>query len=98
VTEAELTRQIISALNRVPNTYAFKIHGGPNQAGVSDVICCHLGAFYALEVKLPGKERNISKLQARFLYHINEADGVGILVTSVKQVLEEVIYGYSEQG
>jgi len=96
VLEADLTRAIIKALNEIPDTYAFKIHGGPNQAGVSDVICCHEGCFYALEVKLPGKERNISALQARFLYHINEAGGVGILVTSVEQVLEEVIYGNGE--
>jgi len=96
VTEADLTRDIIRALNSIPDTFAFKIHGGPNQyGGISDIVCCHEGCFFAMEVKLPGKERNISQLQARFLHHINEAGGVGILVTSVKQAVEEVIYGES---
>lgn len=94
MTEAILTKRIIEALKKVPETWAFKIHGGRYQAGVADVICCHKGRFFALEVKLPGKERNLTPLQQRFLLHIDGAKGTATMVTSVKQALE-VIHGNS---
>lgn len=75
--------------------YAFKVHGGPYQvAGISDIICCHEGHFYAFEVKLPGKERKLTQLQQRFLDKITDAGGTAAMVTSVAQALE-VINGNS---
>lgn len=88
MTEAVLTRRIKDALNDLPKTWAVKIHGGRYQAGIPDIIGCHQGDFFGLEVKLPGKERNLTKLQALILSRIKRAGGIAAMVTSVDQAME----------
>jgi len=67
------------------------IHGGPYQAaGISDIIGCYDGRFWAFEVKTPDKWNksgyNLSELQTQFLMRIRKSGGVGFCVCSVKQV------------
>lgn len=90
MTEAQLTLKIRKALEKEPGVYVRKIHGGRYSAGIPDIVGCKYGFFFALEVKLPGKERTVTKLQRSNLDAIEEADGVAAVVTTVKEALEAV--------
>ena len=92
--EAKLTANIVSALNKINHVWAFKIHGGPHQrAGLPDVVGVRAGTFFGLEVKLPGKEKNLTEIQAATLRRIRKAGGISAMVTSVDQAKEVVIHG-----
>lgn len=97
MTEADLTKRIISAVKK-EGAFAQKIHGGTFQSrGLPDIILCYISFFIGLEVKLPGKEDTVSDLQRKKLWDIYNAGGIGMMVTSVQQaldVLQEVRSGY----
>lgn len=68
-----------------------KIHGGAYQAsGMSDIIGCVQGNFVALEVKIPGRENTLTKLQSKFLEEIRQAGGIAAMITSPEQALKIV--------
>lgn len=77
-----------------------KIHAGPNQPiGLSDIIGCYLGTFFAIEMKLPGKERNLTERQEQKLEKVKKAGGhasVQISRVGCIEVLEEIeaAHGY----
>lgn len=55
--EARLTRRLISAINRLPNTYCEKVYGGGGVGNPTlDVLGCRDGKMFYLEVKVPGKK------------------------------------------
>lgn len=69
--------------------YVAKIHGGRYSVGVPDLlICTNEGYFVALEVKLPGKERNLTDLQRSQLKSVRAAGGIAWVVTSVEAAVE----------
>jgi hypothetical protein len=91
MTESSLVTKIKKALKKQRPGRWIKIHGGPFQeAGISDIIGCYMGKFYALEVKLPGKEKNLTDLQEQFIEDIISAGGAGGMITSVEQALKIV--------
>ena len=50
--ESSLVRRILSELNAIPETKAIKIHGdGYMEVGTPDIIGCHNGRLFAIEVK-----------------------------------------------
>lgn len=53
---------------------------------MSDVAFIYRGYGGGLEVKLPGKEGNVTKLQAETLQAMRAAGGIGVVVTSVREV------------
>lgn len=65
--------------------YVHKTHGGPNSQGYPDLEGCYRGLFLGLEVKMPGKEKNVTDLQAHQLARINEAGGYGAVISSTAQ-------------
>lgn len=65
-----------------------KIHGGMYSAGVSDLLVCWESRFFAMEVKLPGREKNVTMLQRAYLDRVVRAGGVGAVITSLKQAFE----------
>ena len=86
--ESDLQKRIVAALRR-KGVFCSKIHGGPyQQSGLPDIIGCVEGDFFGFEVKLPGKETTLTKLQAKKLEQIKAAGGIGEMVTSVKEALE----------
>lgn len=93
MTEPRLVLKIKKAL-QAEGHYVAKIHGGRYSAGVPDLLVCRkmqmgqLGLFVALEVKLPGKEKNVTELQAKNLRAIREAGGTAWVVSSVEAALE----------
>ena len=85
--ETKLVKKIIKALEKQfsPSLWT-KIHGGPYQVtGISDIIGCYKKEFYALEVKVPGKEHTVTARQQLFIDLINLAGGHGTMITSVDQ-------------
>jgi hypothetical protein len=88
MTEAQLVTKILGTLNRVPGVFAFKIVAAPYaRAGISDILGCCRGRFFAFEVKLPSKEKNLTVPQGNFQASVNLAGGTAYTVTSVEQAL-----------
>lgn len=58
--------------------------------GIPDIIGCYRGLFFAIEVKAPGKLKNLTPLQAMQIANINGAQGWAIAADSLGHV-EELI-------
>lgn len=83
--ETGLVRDIRKMLEESFPGFYFKTHGGPYQrAGLPDIIGLHRGRFIGIEVKIPGEEDSLSKLQEKTLALIRSFGGVGFMTTSVK--------------
>lgn len=83
--EAELITAIKKYLASVPDTFAWKEHGGQyGTAGIPDIIVCHRGHFIALEAKV-GKNQP-TKLQTVTIGQIRKAGGTAAVVRSVEDV------------
>jgi len=90
--EKEIVRRIkIALVDR--GCHVVKIHGSPALAGVSDLLCCYRGRFYALEVKRPETRGNVTARQQAFLDGVEAAGGVSAVVVSVMEAVA-VIEGY----
>ena len=89
--EKTIQRKILTYLRSRNDCVAFKVAQGPySQKGISDIICCCRGKFYAFEVKtVTGRA---TPLQKQFISRVNIAGGVASIVRSVddvKAILEE---------
>lgn len=63
------------------------IHGSNMQAkGFPDILGLHRGFFIAIEVKKPGKEKTLTKIQAHYLRKIKEYGGISFMATSWLEV------------
>ena len=83
--EAELITAIKKYLASVPDTFAWKEHGGQyGTAGIPDIIVCHRGHFIALEAKV-GKNQP-TKLQSATIEQIRKAGGTAVVVRSIEDV------------
>jgi Holliday junction resolvase len=66
--------------------WARKIAGGPGQAGLPDIIAGYRRYGLGLEVKMPGKENNVTVLQQKTLDDMAAAGMITAVVTTVGQV------------
>jgi hypothetical protein len=83
--ESTIVTSILRYLKAVPDSFAWKEHGGMyGTSGLPDIICCIGGRFVAFEVKTP--TGRLSKLQSVTLARINAAKGMAYMVTSVEEV------------
>ena len=83
--EAKLTKKCAEAI-RNRGAFVTKIHGGPNQpAGLPDLVGCHKGFFFGIEMKMPGKEGTLTPRQQKKLRDIADADGYTAVCTSVSE-------------
>ena len=57
-----------------------------NKTGCPDILCCYKGIFVAIEVKAPGKIKNVTALQQAQLEKIREAGGVAVATDSLEFV------------
>lgn len=87
--EPTLVRKIKKAVES-HGAYAAKVHGGRYSVGVPDLLICYLGQFGAFEVKLPGKEKNLTELQAAQLSRVRAANGVAAVITSVDESMDQL--------
>jgi Holliday junction resolvase len=63
-----------------------------NKAGVSDILACYEGKFFAIEVKRPSGGV-VSKLQKYHLEKVRKAGGIGLVARSwedVERVLDAI--------
>lgn len=87
--ESRLSHKIVVALNRLEETWAFKVHASEfTPAGVPDILCCHRGRFVGFETKLPESRGNVSPRQQYVHSLIRDARGVVYVVCSVKEALD----------
>ena len=96
VKENVIVRNIMEYLKRVPHCFCWKEHGGMyGTAGITDIICCISGDFFAFEVK--AESGKTTKLQDATIRKIQDAGGIAVVVRSVddvKTTLES--WGYGE--
>ena len=97
MTEADLTRKLIKYL-KSQGAYAVKIHGNMYTAGLPDIVGCYHGIFLGLEVKKPGREKTLTRLQARTLDDIKEAGGVSCVVTDVDDCWDALLAAENAAG
>ena len=89
MTERDLTKQVLKRLRQLPNSFWYKVHGGPMQrSGIPDVIGCWGGDFMAFELKMPGK--NLTNLQQMTKQSIDAALGFCHTIHSLAE-LEAVL-------
>ena len=91
MSEAKLTRRILGELRTRYGGIWWKIHASVFQGkGTVDIFGVVRGKFFGLEVKLPGKENTLTKIQAHTLKRINNNGGFAKMVTSRKQAVKFV--------
>lgn len=84
--EKDIVKKILDHLKKTPECYAIKVHGGMySSVGVPDILCCYKSKFIGFEVKR--ETGTATPLQQKNLDKINAAGGVGIIVTSVEDVI-----------
>lgn len=96
--ETKIVKKCLAILTSKYPGFYFKTHGGLYQkAGLPDIIGVHKGKFIGVEIKCPGKEDTLTKLQKKTLDRINRAGGVAFMATSPQQLdqilMEELDYG-----
>jgi Holliday junction resolvase len=97
VNEAELTRDCIRRLNKLPGCFAVKVHGSPYQRrGLPDIVGCLHGQFFGIEMKMPGKEANLTDNQKNVLAKIRHNGGRAGVATSYKECMEVINDGSGE--
>jgi hypothetical protein len=93
--EVDLVEAIREALeNGFRDSVWYKIHGGRFQEkGIADLLGCVEGVFFALEVKLPGKEDTLSPAQGYQIRRVLKAKGHSAMVSSIPQAFTQVRRG-----
>lgn len=83
--ESDLAKKMAKRI-RDRGGWARKIAGGPGQAGLPDIIGGYRRYGLGLEVKMPGREKTLTNLQADTLSRMKAAGMVTAVVTTVQQV------------
>jgi hypothetical protein len=92
--EKDLNKRIRTKLHDPPSTVCWRNHGGPHSIrGLPDIVGCSEGFMFAFEVKLPGRERNLTKLQDKKLRDLKAAGSITAVVTTVKEAVEALEVG-----
>ena len=86
IKEADITRQIRQYLD-MQGIFHWKQWQGPmsQPKGVSDIIGIYNGRFLAIEIKKPGGK--LTPMQAAFIMKVIAAGGIGLMATSVDDVI-----------
>lgn len=87
--ESRLQRRIVKALKlEFPRSFWVKFHGGIFSAvGIPDLLGCVNGRFFAFEVKVPGKLKTLSKIQAAVINQLQRAGACAACITSPEEAL-----------
>lgn len=74
---------------RLLGAWCYKVHGGPMQEiGLPDIVGVFRGRGFGLEVKVPGKEKNLTPRQAYHLNEIKKAGGISAVISSPEMAKE----------
>jgi hypothetical protein len=86
MSEAELTKQIRQYLN-ARNIWHYKAWQGlMSKKGISDIIGCYKGRFFAIEIKREGGK--ITEHQQAFINQVRAAGGIAFVAYSIQDVEE----------
>jgi hypothetical protein len=90
--EKYVVKEIREALGKnYPGCFHFKSHGSMYQIiGLPDIICSIKGRFVGIEVKAPGKEDTLTKIQKKVIQDINNSGGIAFMATSGEQAIQEL--------
>ena len=83
--ESQRQHKVLKYLETLPKVWACKIVVG-NKSGIPDIIGVLDGKFFAIEMKTP--KGKLSKIQEWVRELIEEANGLYLVATNVKQVKE----------
>lgn len=87
-TEAQIVKEMIKALRKLPKCEASKIHGDPYQErGIPDIMGCYRGRSFVIEAKRPDKRGNVSSYQKIKLNRYRRAGARVGVATSVDEAL-----------
>ena len=87
--EAEIVRRMLAALNKLPEVYALRTHGGSfQQKGTPDILGCAHCYFFAIEAKKSAREKP-SEAQKYTLRKFQQAGGITFVSHDPK--VQEVI-------
>jgi hypothetical protein len=87
--ESILCKKILDWMNAQTHTFFFKTHGsGFLQAGIPDLVGSIWGNSVVMEIKLPGKEDTVTKIQRYYLDKFRSALSWSFVVTSLDQAHE----------
>ena len=87
MSEQQLQNKIIKYLEGI-GCYVIKTIQ-VNKRGCPDLLFCKDGTFNAIEVKAPGKLRNVSEIQQFHLDLINKTGGTAIAADSLETVKDK---------
>jgi Holliday junction resolvase len=82
--ETSIQLSIVKALKK-KGAWAVKIHGGPMQTKVVDILACYRGIFIAIEVKRPGLDATV--IQQDVLDDVVRHGGFAIVAHNVEEAL-----------
>ena len=85
MTEQQIQKQILTYLEKQPNSYFFKTIT-TNKSGIPDIIGHINGKFIAIEVKKPNALHTVTPIQQHNIDTINTTGGLAIVATSVADV------------
>lgn len=71
--------------------YYCPIPMGYGRKGIPDFIICHKGCFIGVEVKAPGKEKDVTPWQRKELEAIYHAGGAAYVISDVN-VIKKILY------
>jgi len=84
VTEQQIQKQISKYLTSI-GAYTF-VTISTNRSGVPDIIACHNGVFYGIEVKKPNTVHTTTPIQQYNIDAIIQSGGTAFVATSVEDV------------
>jgi hypothetical protein len=86
--ETRVKNKIRDYLKSLGCWYYFVMNNGMGRHGCPDILVCHNGRLFAIEVKAPGKLKNTTPNQDREIAWINASGGVAVVVDNVDAVKE----------
>jgi hypothetical protein len=70
--------------------FALGVSPAEQGRGVSDILAIHSGRAYFIETKAPGKRRNVSTGQARFMDEARARGAVCVVATCIEDIAEVI--------
>lgn len=99
VLEKTVVKNIREALDKHYPGFYFKVYGSVFQkVGIPDIVGCYKGKFIAIEVKAPGKENNLTKIQETCINKIKLAGGLAFMSSSPQHVMEVMANEFGTDG
>ena len=98
VKESTVVKNIRKSLDSQYPGFYFKVYGSAFQkVGIPDIVGLHKGKFIAIEVKAPGKEKNLTKIQEACIEKIKLAGGIAFMSSSPEHTIHELDKVFKEE-